>query len=98
MIRKTPLAYAIGSLVMASSFSVLAQSEVDSETVTAESGSASASPQVLEEVMVTWSRIALDVFSSSSPMDVIEMEVADVHGIGDIATLLQTTTVAAGSP
>ncbi len=98
MIRKTPLAYAIGSLVMASSFSVLAQSEVDSETVTAESGSASASPQVLEEVMVTGSRIARDVFSSSSPMDVIEMEVADVQGIGDIATLLQTTTVAAGSP
>jgi outer membrane receptor protein involved in Fe transport len=31
-------------------------------------------------------------------MDVIEMEVADVQGIGDIATLLQTTTVAAGSP
>lgn len=98
MIRKTPLAYAIGSLVMASSFSVLAQSEVDSETVIAESGSASASPQVLEEVMVTGSRIARDVFSSSSPMDVIEMEVADVQGIGDIATLLQTTTVAAGSP
>lgn len=98
MIRKTPLAYAIGSLVMASSLSALAQSEIDSETVTVESGAASASPQALEEVLVTGSRISRDVFSSSSPMDVIQMDVAEVQGIGDIATLLQTTTVAAGSP
>ena len=98
MIRKTPLAYAIGSLVMASSLSALAQSEIDSETVTAESGAASASQQALEEVLVTGSRISRDVFSSSSPMDVIQMDVAEVQGIGDIATLLQTTTVAAGSP
>ena len=96
MIRKTPLALAIGSLVMASSFSALAQSEIDSETIPTEA--ASASPQTLEEVLVTGSRISRDVFSSSSPMDVIEMDVADVQGIGDIATLLQTTTVAAGSP
>ena len=96
MMRKTPLALAIGSLVMASSFSALAQSEIDSETIPTEA--ASASPQTLEEVLVTGSRISRDVFSSSSPMDVIEMDVADVQGIGDIATLLQTTTVAAGSP
>ncbi len=98
MIRKTPLAFAIGSLVMASSLSALAQSEIDSETVAAGADASAVTDKTVDEVLVTGSRIARDVFSSSSPMDVIEMDIAEVQGIGDIATLLQTTTVAAGSP
>ncbi|MEX2494558.1 MAG: TonB-dependent receptor [Woeseia sp.] len=52
----------------------------------------------IEEVVVTGSRIRKDTFSSAAPMDVVLTESAAVRGISDVATLLQTTTVAAGSP
>jgi len=52
----------------------------------------------IEEITVTGSRIHKDTFSSAAPMDVILTESASVRGIMDVATLLQTTTVAAGSP
>jgi iron complex outermembrane recepter protein len=54
--------------------------------------------EALEEVVVTGSRIRKDTFSSAAPMDVVLTESAAVRGISDVATLLQTTTVAAGSP
>ncbi len=52
----------------------------------------------VEQIVVTGSRIHRDTFSSSAPMDVVTTELADVRGIADVASLLQTTTVAAGSP
>lgn len=52
----------------------------------------------VEEIVVTGSRIRRDTFSSDAPMDVVVTETAKVRGISDVATLLQTTTVAAGSP
>lgn len=52
----------------------------------------------IEEVVVTGSRIRKDTFSSAAPMDVVLTESASVRGISDVATLLQTTTIAAGSP
>ncbi|MAH72568.1 MAG: TonB-dependent receptor [Porticoccaceae bacterium] len=117
MIKKTPLACAIGSIVLGMTLSALAQAEnqdadasnqleseinstvveldqeTDAESVERSMGSAS-----VEEVVVTGSRISKDVFSSASPIDVITIETADVQGIDDIGTLLQTATVASGSP
>ncbi|MDH3988313.1 MAG: TonB-dependent receptor plug domain-containing protein [Gammaproteobacteria bacterium] len=52
----------------------------------------------IEEIVTTGSRIRKDTFSSAAPMDVILTEEAAVRGINDVATMLQTTTVAAGSP
>ena len=52
----------------------------------------------IEEVIATGSRIRKDTFSSAAPMDVILTDSAAAKGISDVATLLQTTTVAAGSP
>ncbi len=52
----------------------------------------------IEEVVVLGSRIRRDNFSSAAPIDVVLTESASVRGISDVATLLQTTTVAAGSP
>lgn len=52
----------------------------------------------VEEVVVTGSRIRRDTFSSSAPMDVVLTESADMRGVSDVATLLQTTSIAAGSP
>ena len=54
--------------------------------------------EAVEEVVVTGSRIRRDTFSSAAPMDVVVTEQAAVRGIADVATMLQTTTVAAGSP
>lgn len=53
---------------------------------------------VVEEIIVTGSRIRRDGFSSSAPMDIVLAEEAVVEGIPDIAGLLQSTTIAAGSP
>ena len=52
----------------------------------------------IEEVIVTGSRIRRDTFTSAAPMDVVLTESAGARGINDVATMLQTTTVAAGSP
>ncbi|MDZ7645502.1 MAG: TonB-dependent receptor plug domain-containing protein [Woeseiaceae bacterium] len=52
----------------------------------------------LEEVVVTGSRIRKDVFTSSAPMEVIDVEEASIQGIANIGQLLQGSTVAAGSP
>ncbi len=52
----------------------------------------------VEQIVVTGSRIQKDTFSSAAPMEVVTTEMADVRGISDVASLLQTSTVAAGSP
>ncbi|MGH8224039.1 MAG: TonB-dependent receptor plug domain-containing protein, partial [Woeseiaceae bacterium] len=59
---------------------------------------AASNDQPLEEVIVTGSRIRRDTFSSAAPMEVVLTEAAAPRGITDVASLLQTTTVAAGSP
>jgi iron complex outermembrane receptor protein len=51
-----------------------------------------------EELVITGSRIRKDTFTSAAPMDVVLTESAKVKGISDVATMLQSTTVAAGSP
>ena len=51
----------------------------------------------IEQVIVTGSRIRRDAFSSPAPMDIITTEEADARGILDVATLLQTTTIATAS-
>jgi iron complex outermembrane receptor protein len=56
------------------------------------------SDEVIEEIVTTGSRIRRDSFSSAAPMDVVLTEAASAKGINDVATLLQTTTVAAGAP
>jgi iron complex outermembrane receptor protein len=55
-------------------------------------------PRITEEVVVTGSRIIRDGYSSASPMDVITVDQAAVEGIADIGSLLQTMTIASGSP
>ena len=69
----------------------LAQDDADAATVTDDGA-------VIEEIIATGSRIKRDDFSSSTPIDVVKAEDAATRGISDIASLLQTSTVAAGSP
>lgn len=92
--KKTPIATAVstalasGSLLMSSY--ALGQDEVD-ETELEDN-------LQIEEIVTTGSRIRKDVFSSSTPMDVIDMEEASIQGIANVGQLLQNSTAAAGSP
>jgi outer membrane cobalamin receptor len=87
--KKTPLALAVsialanGSLIF--STPVLAQEE-------------DAASDVIDEVIATGSRIRKDVFTSSAPMDVVDVEQASVLGIGSVGDLLRRNSAVAGSP
>lgn len=87
--KKTPLATAIGlalgSLVVSSP--VLAQ----------DSDSNAQSVETIDEVITTGSRIRKDVFTSSTPMDVVDIREASVQGIANVGELLRRNTAAAGS-
>ncbi len=58
----------------------------------------SSADAVVEEIIVTGSRIRRDTFSSAAPMETVLTETAPARGITDLASLLHTTTVAMGSP
>jgi len=57
-----------------------------------------AADETIEEVVVTGSRIRRDTFTSAAPMEVVLTDSAGARGINDVAQMLQTTTVAQGSP
>ncbi len=50
-----------------------------------------------EKIVVTGSRLANE-YTSIAPLDIISADSAVLEGIADVGTLLQTATVAAGSP
>jgi len=66
--------------------------------VMAQDDEATADKAPIEEIVTTGSRIRRDSFSSAAPMDVVLAEAAAARGINDVATMLQTTTVAQGAP
>lgn len=53
---------------------------------------------VVEEIIVTGSRIPRNEFTSSAPVQVLTTERAEQRGLGDTAQLLQGSTLAAGAP
>ena len=89
--KKTPIATAIsialanGSLMFSSP--ALAQDDDSAEAT-----------EALENIIVTGSRIRKDVFTSSTPMDVVDIQEASVQGIANVGELLRRNTAAAGSP
>ncbi|MEM7284293.1 MAG: TonB-dependent receptor plug domain-containing protein, partial [Pseudomonadota bacterium] len=91
MHKRSPVAAAVGMALAGGAFClsnvVYAQDNVDEQA-----------DKNVEEVVVTGSRLRRDGFSSSAPMDVVITNDAVVRGLSDVGTLLQTTTVAAGSP
>jgi outer membrane receptor protein involved in Fe transport len=88
--KKTVLSFAVSAALGVGGSSGWAQ-ELDEETVD------TAVEKEIETVVVTGSRIKRDGYSSASPMDVISAESAVIEGIGDVGSLLQTTTIASGS-
>ena len=88
--KQTVLSFAVSAALGVGGSSGWAQ-ELDEETVD------TAVEKEIETVVVTGSRIKRDGYSSASPMDVISAESAVIEGIGDVGSLLQTTTIASGS-
>ena len=84
--RKTPIAAAISTAIAAGS-GVAPQVASAQEAEAVE----------LEEVVVTGSRIRKDAFTTTAPMDIVDIESASVQGIANVGDLLQRNTLAAGS-
>ncbi len=95
--KKTPIASAVslalahGTLMMGS-YAVAQESDVDEEAA-----ADARADRPIEEIITTGSRIKKDVFSSSTPLAVIDVEEASVQGIANVGELLQNSTAAAGS-
>ena len=64
----------------------------------AKADKADKSDDAVAAVVVTGSRIRKNEFNSPDPIQVIKGEDAQLRGVGDAAALLQTSTIASGSP
>ena len=74
---------------------VLAQEELDTEEVTQEE-EAEAPVPLIEEVVVTGSRLKRDTYSSVSPLQIITSEVSREAGLLNADDILQGSTAASG--
>jgi len=91
--KKTPLAIAISSILAAGTLSPNAPVFAQDQSDDFDSGEAP-----IEEIITTGSRIRKDAFTSSAPMDVIDVRKASVQGIANLGELLQRNVAALGSP
>ena len=87
--KKTPIAMAVSFALASGSFALTAPALAQDDDNRSQEG--------IEEVVVTGSRIRKDVFTSSTPMDVIDVGEASLQGIANVGELLQRNTVASGS-
>lgn len=87
----TPLARAINLVFAAAALGVNCPAWAQEEQQGAEDPS-------LETVVVTGTRIRHDGYTSSQPMDVVSPHSASLLGFGDVSRLLQSSTIASGSP
>jgi len=87
----SPVASAVSIALAAGAFGISPQ-------ILAQEAEAEEQDAVIDEIVTTGSRISKDAFSSNSPIDVVLTETAQLQGVADIAEMLQTTTIAAGSP
>lgn len=96
MLRKSPLATAVSVALASSAYGIapkaLAQAVEDADQATENE------QEVIDEIVTTGSRIRRDAFSSNTPIDVVLTETAQLQGVADVAEMLQTTTIASGSP
>ena len=68
------------------------------DRVTAQATGEPAQETPLETVIVTGTRIRHEGYESAQPMDVVLPSTAALQGFGDVTRLLQTSTIASGSP
>jgi iron complex outermembrane receptor protein len=89
---------AVSALCAGMAMSVAAQDQADDQVVSVDTATDDNADESRQDVVrVTGSRLSNE-YTSIAPIDVISADVAALEGIADVATLLQTATVAAGSP
>lgn len=87
----------MGVLVSAAILPALAQEPTAPQTVeTTQPADQDVDESSQDRVVITGSRLTSN-FSSAAPMDIVVAEQAAVEGISDVASLLRSSTVAAGS-
>jgi len=91
MAKSSTLARAISCVIATSTLGSI-------ESVAQEQEVSEAEAAQIDEVVVVGSRIRHDTYSSAQPVDVVVPETAAMQGIGSVSGMLQTTTVASGSP
>lgn len=89
MLKNATLARAISCVIATSALGAAESQAQDPGAV---------EPTELGEVAVTGSRIRHDAYSASQPIDIVVPENAASQGISSVSGMLQTSTVAAGSP
>lgn len=91
------LALAASSALMLTSSLVYAQQELESEEVTADTTELLAlDTEVMEEVVVTGSRLKRSTFSSLAPLQIISAGISREAGLINAADILQSSTSAGG--
>mmetsp|Transcript_3252 Transcript_3252/g.5621 ORF Transcript_3252/g.5621 Transcript_3252/m.5621 type:complete len:1054 (-) Transcript_3252:28-3189(-) len=89
---------AVSALCTGLAFTATAQDQADDQVVSVDTATDDAQDESRQDVVrVTGSRLNSE-YTSIAPIDVISADTAALEGIADVATLLQTATVAAGSP
>ncbi len=88
---------AVTALATGFVFGAYAQGEDEAVVTTTPAAEDTSEDRTLDTVRVTGSRLA-NPYTSIAPLDVISADKAALEGISDVSTLLQTATVAAGSP
>ena len=86
VLKKRPLAHAIGFALAANTCSLYAQ-EIAADNETTQE----------EKIVITGSRIRTGGFDEARPVDIISAETAVSQGLGDIGALLRNSTIASGS-
>lgn len=75
----------------------LAQGAIAQETEAEEENGEAVTEEVMDEIVVTGSRIRRDEFSSAAPVQIIDGQASRELGLIDTAALLQSTTQATGT-
>lgn len=97
-VLRTSAAWAVLAAGMSLSGVAFAQEAAQPETTTAPAPAASPANQQAQTIVVTGSRIRRNEFTSASPIQVITSEISDLRGNVDTAEMLQSSSLAAGSP
>jgi iron complex outermembrane receptor protein len=88
---------AFGVLASVASFPAFSQETTQPATVDTTQPAQVEENSGSDRVVITGSRLRTDSFTSASPMSVITTDSAQVEGIADVASMLQSATIAAGS-
>ncbi|MBX9708685.1 MAG: TonB-dependent receptor plug domain-containing protein [Caulobacteraceae bacterium] len=87
---------AIGAVLLVAP--TLATAQVQPDEAEAQQADSQETGDQVEDIVVTGSRIPVTEFNSASPVQVLTADRAEQRGLSDTAQLLQSSTLAAGSP